>query len=76
MDKKAANWHTLETETALRRLGVKGEQGLEASAAAARLREHGSNELLDRGAKSARGIRYIRQTEPSPAALSALSAAR
>ena len=52
MEKKVTNWHTLDTETALHRLDVKGGQGLEASAAAARLREHGPNELLDRGAKS------------------------
>jgi Ca2+-transporting ATPase len=50
---KATAWHTLATETALDRLGVEAERGLEASAAMQRLEERGSNELLDRGAKSA-----------------------
>jgi Ca2+-transporting ATPase len=50
---KSTNWHTLQPEASLHRLGVKGKAGLDASTAAARLREHGSNELLDRGAKSA-----------------------
>ena len=50
---KATAWHTLATETALDRLGVEAERGLEASAALQRLEERGPNELLDRGAKSA-----------------------
>ena len=45
-------WHTLESEAALDRLGVKGKRGLEASAAARRLQEQGPNEILDRGTKS------------------------
>jgi len=48
-----ASWYTLDSETTLDRLGVNSEQGLEPSAAAARLREHGGNELIDRGRKSA-----------------------
>ena len=55
-DKASGNtstWHTLGSEAVLERLGVKGERGLEASAATQRLDEHGPNELIDRGAKSA-----------------------
>ena len=50
---RATAWHTLESEAALKRLQVKAERGLDASAAAQRLQEQGPNEILDRGAKSA-----------------------
>jgi Ca2+-transporting ATPase len=50
---QATAWHTLESEATLDRLGVKGQRGLDASTAAARLRENGPNELVDRGEKSA-----------------------
>ena len=47
------SWHTLDCEATLDRLGVEGGQGLQSSTVAARLREHGANELIDRGRKSA-----------------------
>jgi Ca2+-transporting ATPase len=50
-DDKTA-WHTLDPQAALNRLGVRGERGLDAATAAARLQENGPNEFLDRGAKS------------------------
>ena len=50
---RTTSWHTLESKAALDRLGVRAEAGLDASAAAAGLRENGPNELIDRGAKSA-----------------------
>ena len=46
-------WHTQPAEAVLDRLGVDSANGLEISAARRRLEEHGPNELLDRGSKSA-----------------------
>jgi Ca2+-transporting ATPase len=46
------NWHTLETGEALKRLGTGFAAGLNGSDAEARLKEHGPNELRERGGRS------------------------
>jgi len=45
-------WHTAETHEALDRLHVDPEQGLTEHEAQQRMREHGPNELIERGLKS------------------------
>ncbi len=46
------SWHTSETGDVLDRLHVDPEQGLSANEVEQRLREHGPNELVERGLKS------------------------
>ncbi|MCH8338609.1 MAG: ATPase, partial [Chloroflexi bacterium] len=46
------SWHTSETREVLDRLHVDPEQGLSAHEVEQRLREHGPNELVERGLKS------------------------
>ena len=48
---RSAEWHRLTAEAALDELGT-SPQGLDADTAAARLEEHGSNELVDTGSSS------------------------
>jgi Ca2+-transporting ATPase len=46
-------WHTLDLKSSLSHLDVNPEQGLSSQTATQRLAEHGVNELIDRGSKSA-----------------------
>jgi len=48
----AAGWHQLGTGAVLSRLGTDAAQGLSDEEAAARLQQHGPNELVERGLKS------------------------
>ncbi len=49
---KGISWHTAETHEALDRLHVDPEQGLTEHEVQQRMREHGPNELIERGLKS------------------------
>jgi len=46
------NWYQLEAENALRELQTSREGGLDTSEAEARLKKHGTNELVERGGRS------------------------
>ncbi len=52
MSEMETNWHHDEIEVVLQKLGARREPGLSQSEAAARLEQHGPNELIDRGVKS------------------------
>ena len=56
------SWHTSETRQVLDRLHVDPEQGLSAHEVEQRLREHGPNELIERGLKSPWSIMWEQLT--------------
>jgi Ca2+-transporting ATPase len=46
-----AAWHTLEAETALKKMAVRPQQGLSTARAEELARQYGANELIDKGTK-------------------------
>ncbi|MGD8405007.1 MAG: cation-translocating P-type ATPase [Anaerolineales bacterium] len=57
------NWHRTESQTALEQLDTNKETGLTASEAAARLSQHGPNELVEKGGRSPLQIFWAQLTE-------------